>query len=156
MAGRNQHTWNSRWQGPAGKFKAGNPGGGRPLGAKNHMTMQYLEAIQGVVTPEEMAKVAKKALEDTQHEDYLCRDRARTWLAKVLLPVDPATFIQLFAPTISINDIKAQLAEMRELRDELNDFVNAKKALLEAAPAATEAEFRDTDDVDHVAPPEAS
>ncbi len=67
-----------------GRFAKGNPGGpGRPPRA---VELDYLVALRDGVSLADWAKVIGRALEDALSGDH----RAREWLAKYLLPTDPA------------------------------------------------------------------
>ena len=98
------------------KGQSGNPAG-RPIGANGARTVEYIDAGNRGCTPEEWEKIICRAKEDALDENPRIRHAARLFLSKVLMPTDPATFFQLFKPTLSLSQINAQIDEITTTRE---------------------------------------
>jgi hypothetical protein len=103
------------------RFKKGevsNPKG-RPVGSKAKAVEKYLDVTAEVVTRDEWAEVVIKALEDAMSSSLAARQSGRNFLKSILIPSDPAAFMQIFAPSITIAEIRDQIKEIKALRVDL-------------------------------------
>lgn len=106
------------------KGEVSNPKG-RPVGSKARAVEKYLDVTAEIVTRDEWAQVVIKALEDAVSPSLAARQSGRNFLKSVLIPADPAAFLQIFAPQVSIQEIREQIREIKTLRSDLMEELDS-------------------------------
>ena len=97
---------------------SGNPSG-RPPGQRAGAVERYLSKTRELVTEEVWGRIVQRAIDDSLSDKFVHRQSGRHFLSKIIIPADPVAYMQIFAPQISLDDIRVRLAQFKELREEM-------------------------------------